>query len=87
MNLIKWITKQFSRKPLLAQPAVSKCGGDCRKLLIDFHKWQQSMWTSPNAEITENVVDVFLKRRDSVCEPKGRSLKGWPYYGNSKSDD
>ena len=22
MNLIKWITKQFSRKPLLAQPAV-----------------------------------------------------------------
>ena len=32
-----------------------------RELLIAFHKWQQSMWTSPNAEITENVVDVYLK--------------------------
>tara|TARA_R110000822_G_scaffold41078_4_gene111439 strand:+ start:356 stop:598 length:243 start_codon:yes stop_codon:yes gene_type:complete len=32
-----------------------------RELLIAFHKWQQSMWTSPNDEITENVVDVYLK--------------------------
>ena len=32
-----------------------------KELLIAFHKWQQNMWTSPNAEITENVVDVFLK--------------------------
>lgn len=29
--------------------------------LIAFHKWQQNMWTSPNAEITENVVDTYLK--------------------------
>jgi hypothetical protein len=34
---------------------------NARELLIAFHKWQQKMWTSPNAEITENVVDVFLK--------------------------
>ena len=33
-----------------------------RKLLIAFHKWQQKMWTNPNSEITENVVDVYLKR-------------------------
>ena len=32
-----------------------------RELLIAFHKWQQSMWTSPNDEITENIVDVYLK--------------------------
>ena len=31
-----------------------------RELLIAFHKFQQNMWSSPNAEITENVVDVFL---------------------------
>ena len=33
-----------------------------RELLIAFHKWQQKMWTNPNSEITENVVDVYLKR-------------------------
>ena len=32
-----------------------------RELLIAFHKWQQKMWTNPNSEITENVVDVYLK--------------------------
>ncbi len=32
-----------------------------RSSLIAFHKWQQKMWTNPNTEITENVVDVFLK--------------------------
>ena len=32
-----------------------------REPLIAFHKWQQSMWTNPNDEITENVVDVYLK--------------------------
>ena len=32
-----------------------------REPLIAFHKWQQNMWTSPNDEITENVVDVYLK--------------------------
>ena len=32
-----------------------------RELLIAFHKWQQKMWTNPNYEITENVVDVYLK--------------------------
>jgi hypothetical protein len=32
-----------------------------RDLLISFHTWQQKLWTSPNAEITENVVDVYLK--------------------------
>ena len=31
------------------------------ELLIAFHKFQQDNWSSPNAEITENVVDVFLK--------------------------
>ena len=31
------------------------------ELLIAFHKWQQKMWTNPNSEITENVVDVYLK--------------------------
>jgi len=32
-----------------------------RELLIDFHKWQQKMWINPNSEITENIVDVFIK--------------------------
>jgi len=32
-----------------------------RELLIAFHKFQQNNWSSPNTEITENVVDVFLK--------------------------
>ncbi len=45
------LKKQFSLQGVSQQ----------REMLKAFHKWQQSMWTSPNAEITENVVDVYLK--------------------------
>ena len=34
-----------------------------RELLLAFHKFQQKMWSNPNAEISENVVDVFLSQQ------------------------
>jgi len=34
---------------------------ELEKELINFHKFQQNMWSSPNAEITENVVNTYLK--------------------------
>ena len=48
------IEEQMQAKNIVVKP-------DVRGQLIAFHKWQQKMWTNPNAEITENVVDTYLK--------------------------
>ena len=50
------IMQEYTDKQLLLYSVSQQ-----RELLIAFHKWQQKMWTNPNSEITENVVDVYLK--------------------------
>jgi hypothetical protein len=59
----KLIKKLQLDKQALKEQLILSGVSQQRELLIAFHKWQQSMWTSPNAEITENVVDVYLKSK------------------------
>ena len=56
MNLIKWITKQFSRKPLLAQPAVSNCA------LIE-------VWDADLDSLKSKWVNEYMNNGYDVEEP------------------
>ena len=68
MNLIKWVTKQFSRKPLLVKPVVSGMltpFGESMKLLRDLADLQNGAplerYRQEWEETMEQVYD-FLNR-------------------------
>ena len=83
MNLIKWITKQFSRNPLLAQPAVS---GSAE---LDYSlKTGEKVWftykTNPRSSddwIEAEILDLNWAYKAAALQLKG--YKGVSCHGIS----